>query len=79
MPTSSSTLLHLSSIPEEQHPAWFDLPSSTSRNKVVGVQAVEDVVGRVAMVGASILIAGEVITGESVTEQVADALHNLLS
>lgn len=43
------------------------------------MQAVEDVVGRVAMVGASILIAGEVITGESVTEQVADALHNLLS
>jgi|Transcript_15989 hypothetical protein len=77
---SSNTRLHQSSIPDQQHPAWFDLPSAkTSRDNVVGVQAAEDVVGRIAMVSALALTVGEVVTGESVTEQVIDALHSLLS
>ena len=78
---SSNTRLHQSSIPDEQHhPAWFDLPSAakTSRDRIVGVETIEDVLGRIAMVGAFSLAAGEVLTGESVTEQVVDALHSLL-
>jgi len=74
----TNTRLHQSSIPEEQ-PSWFELPSSSTKNDSMGVQAVvEDVAGRIAMMTAVGLIVGEVATGESVAEQFADALSSML-
>lgn len=69
-------MLQQSSIPDE--PSWFELPSSSIQDKVVGIQAIEDVLGRVAMVTAAGLIIGEVVTGESVAEQFADAISKLI-
>lgn len=76
---STTTRLQQSSIPQEHgEPLWFELPKPyPSKKREQCAQVIEDVVGRVAMVGALGLMAGEIFTGESVAQQVSDAFSNL--
>ena len=65
-------------MPNEEHPSIFELPKSVISKQVEDVQLLEDVAGRVAMVGALGLLVGEAVTGESVAEQFAHAFHSFV-
>jgi len=70
---------------EERLPAWVNLPSrrreyDSHAEAAPGVGAIEELemlVGRIAMVGATGILLKELVSGESILEQVTDVLGTL--
>lgn len=84
-----ATRLDMSSVPREndtpsssqERPAWINLPMRRSdEDKLLrAADNIEIVVGRVAMLGSLILLSQELLTGESIQEQVVNLAGVLLN
>lgn len=73
--SASRTVLQSASINEkERSPKWIDRPRERVDNEKYSNFNVEIGIGRVAMVGFFGLLAGEVISGESFSQQILSAL-----
>lgn len=70
--------LYQSLLPEEQ-PSWIELPRPFLERQSNQHGDAELLLGRLAMVGALGFLVGEIVTGETVVEQCADALANLIA
>lgn len=76
---TSTTAVYQSSVPQDKSPrgrlpSWVDLPNRASDNLKSNLYQTELSVGRVAMVSAIGLLIKEVVTGESILEQVSDVI-----
>lgn len=76
---SLKTTLKHSTLPSETEkglllPSWETLPLRRPRQSRDALDTVELVVGRIAMIGALSLLAGEILNGESIWEQVVESV-----
>jgi hypothetical protein len=86
-PTTTMTDLQATVFPQDSKigipgkpnlPAWVNLPNRVSRSAVTDTLFTTEIqIGRLAMVGAVGLFLKEIVTGESVLEQISDIAHSL--